>query len=460
MAEHDNEEIIDLTDVIDEPESASPASQEAEMQDVSDASSVETGDFPPEQAIDPKDLEDEFEQLLNESAGSSDDEAGASGVSIDKDLDIESLFEEMEDDTLPDKGADDENDTPETSKTPDDLEVFAEAGKEEQPDDPDALFDKLVDTKASDTVKDESDQKDFDELLAKETAKTSEAEQDADLEELLASEQPAAPEEVPTPQEPATQEEPDPQPEPAPEPETPSVDEPEAEPEVEPATKPEEASLPEDKPVEDKPTEPEQPVAEAAPEEQIQEPEAPAEDLSAPVAPEEPAAQEPATQEPAVQEPAKQEPAVQEPATQEEPVAHVSPDLSADTEPQATAEETPPAPVPSVDTTLLEELKDRIAALEAKVQHPDEDKAFAMLTAFFQTSDQGKALIQEITGNVTRELQETVGQLVLEKVDALGLPLKVDLETLQENIQISLAKEIPGAAAKIIREEIEALTQK
>ncbi len=455
MAEHDNEEIIDLTDVIEEPDSESSSSQDGKMQEtVDEISSAATDDFPLEQAIGPKDLEDEFEQLLNDSDDSSNDDAGASNISLDKDMDIESLFEEMEDDILPDKDAGDAKEAAPAS--PDDVELLIEAEEEEQTssDDADALFDKLLDTKESDAVKDETDQKDFDELLAKETAKTSETEQDEDLEELLASEEPAVPE-VPTPQEPAAQEpaaqeEPapqpdDPKPESAPEPETPSIEEPEAEPAVEPETETEKASLSEDKPVEDKPAEPEQPVAEAAPEEQAPESEAPAEDLSASVAPEEPAIQEPA---------------VQEPATQEEPAAPVSPDLPANAQPQAMAEETPPAPAPSVDTTLLEELKDRVAVLEAQVQHPDEDRAFAMLTAFFQTSDQGKALIQEITKNVTHELQETAGQLVLEKIDAMGLPLKMDLETLQENIQTSLAKEIPGAAAKIIREEIEALTQK
>ncbi|WP_462325295.1 hypothetical protein [Desulfoplanes sp.] len=77
MGAHDNEEIIDLTDVVEEE--SSPQSSQGK-----------DGDFPHEQAIDPKDLEAEFEQLLQGSQ-----EAEGPSDSGD-DLDIESLFSEME----------------------------------------------------------------------------------------------------------------------------------------------------------------------------------------------------------------------------------------------------------------------------------------------------------------------------------------------------------------------------
>ena len=80
MGAKDNEEIIELTDVIEEGDLAQPSDTGEE-------------DFPPEQAIDPRALEDEFEQLLQ---GSQDTVTGAD---LDNDLDIESLFDDLEKDT-------------------------------------------------------------------------------------------------------------------------------------------------------------------------------------------------------------------------------------------------------------------------------------------------------------------------------------------------------------------------
>ena len=80
MGAQDNEEIIELTDVIEEGDLAQPSDPEGK-------------DIPHKQAIDPRTLEDEFEQLLQGSQNT------VPKTDVDNDLDIESLFDDLEKDT-------------------------------------------------------------------------------------------------------------------------------------------------------------------------------------------------------------------------------------------------------------------------------------------------------------------------------------------------------------------------
>jgi len=112
MGAKDNEEIIELTDVIEEGDLAQPS---------------DTGekDFPPEQAIDPRALEDEFEQLLQ---GSQDTVTGAD---LDNDLDIESLFDDLEKDT-PSPSPDDNSS--ETDAQDQEVDLRGLSGNEDLPE--------------------------------------------------------------------------------------------------------------------------------------------------------------------------------------------------------------------------------------------------------------------------------------------------------------------------------------
>ncbi|GAU08303.1 hypothetical protein [Desulfoplanes formicivorans] len=157
MGAHDNEEIIELTDVIDDAA-------------FSPSSSKPTQDFPLEQAIDPKDLEDEFEQLLRDAP---DDRSSDAETTVDDDLDIESLFEEME---QGDTSSSNRQDDPHVLEQKDDAGAALSPASDPDMDDLEDLFASLDDDASSKTSS--SSQPDI-------------SVQDQDMDELLTNSEPS-----------------------------------------------------------------------------------------------------------------------------------------------------------------------------------------------------------------------------------------------------------------------------
>ena len=158
----------------------------------------------------------------------------------------------------------------------------------------------------------------------------------------------------------------------------------------------------------------------------------------------------------------------------------------------------------SPDTMLLN-LTTRVAALENASVEPDMDTLQESFTAFFEKSDEGEELMTRITSAVVHELKGSAGALIEEKLAALELPSSEEItamikdeissavketfppdadtlaaeiredfqdqldtikgemltgeeaDILKTEINETLAREIPAAAARIIREEIAAL---
>jgi hypothetical protein len=390
MGAHDNEEIIDLTDVIEEPI-------------FSESSSQKTSNFSPEQAIDSRDLEDEFEQLL-QGAGSSQD--NGNGGEVNDDLDIESLFEEME-------------------QSPSPQEPDAEDPLNREKRNPPVHFSE------DSTIEDMSDIEDIFASMDDDTTKNPSSAPDQELEDLLSEEEPLSESET----EDFLVEDDSSAPEADSEqsvshdqaassaPESPSLEE----------TSGIEATLsPDEESIEASLQETESPIEDAT-EEALQETESPIEDETKVV----------------LQE-------AESSAEEVEPPFESS--LETRTDEPAGAPATTPA-----DQTLVEELQERIAALENRPQKPDQETMFAMLSAFFQDNEHGADILNELTERVTAQVQETAKQLVEKKLDALDVPSSEEITAMvKEEISASVAENLPAPAdtRSIVQEIREDLQKK
>lgn len=382
MGAHDNDEIIDLTDVIEDPVSSEPA-------------------------VGSKDLEDEFEQLL-QGSGSSQDKGN--GTRVDDELDIESLFAEMESSPESSGGTepmDLDDEGPSTKKSP---VHFAEDASIEDMSDIEDIFASMEEDTAQDTS--EAD-KEFEELLLEDESASEESSPGVFLDE----DEPAGAESV-TEQDAEPEDHQD----------FPFDAAPDIEPELEPEPEPESEPEPEPEP---EPDEAEEPIASQA---------------TGPAEPEDEAASA-GESTPAV--PAQNE------ETPEPPSAGPGSEIETETTAGSLAA--------SADQDTLRELRERIAVLEARPLEPDRETLFALLDAFFLESDQGANLLDELTQKVSAAVQETARQLVEDKLNALDVPSSEEIAAMvREEISASVAENMPAPpdTQSMVREIREDLQQR
>ncbi|MGX9364658.1 hypothetical protein ACTVJH_01285 [Desulfoplanes sp. PS50] len=420
MGAHDNEEIIDLTDVIEEPI-------------FSESSSQKTSNFSPEQAIDSRDLEDEFEQLL-QGAGSSQD--NGNGGEVNDDLDIESLFEEME-------------------QSPSPQEPDAEDPLNREKRNPPVHFSE------DSTIEDMSDIEDIFASMDDDTTKNPSSAPDQELEDLLSEEEPLSESET----ESFLVEDESSAPEADSEqsvshdqaassaPESPSLEE----------TSGIEATLsPDEESIEASLQETESPIEDAT-EEALQETESPIEDETEEALQE---AESPVEDETEAMLHETESPDEDETKVvlqeAESSAEEVEPPFESSLETRTDEPAGAPATTPA-DQTLVEELQERIAALENRPQKPDQETMFAMLSAFFQDNEHGADILNELTERVTAQVQETAKQLVEKKLDALDVPSSEEITAMvKEEISASVAENLPAPAdtRSIVQEIREDLQKK
>ncbi len=404
MGAHDNEEIIDLTDVVEDPVSSQSPSQKTE-------------DFPPEQAIDPKDLEDEFEQLLQGSASSSNT---GNGGAVDDDLDIESLFDELEQ-------------SPDAARS---LGLEDEEGEKK----PSAPFSE------NSNKEDLSDIEDIFASINEDTTDGSSFDRDQELEDLFS--------EDPTSSQPETDDF--------------MVEEESTQPESDSGQSAAEDLAPEDSESlsSDQTAEEEHPLTPDEESTAATFPEAPFQDandtqtaLQETRSPDEDAF-ETTLQEAESPDEEGTEASLQERESSDDPAkAPGEPSVAAGTD---VADDVPVSP--PVDQPRSEELLERIAALEARVQQPpDQEAMFALVSAFFQDNEYGANVLDELTGKVTTRIQETAKHLVEEKFDALDVPSSEEIAAMvKEEIRASVAENMDAApdTQAIVREIREDLQKK
>ncbi len=397
MGTHDKEDIIDLTEVIDD-QAAPPASP------------TKTGDFPPEQALDPKALEDEFEALLKgsdplpEPTPAADQEDG---------LDIDSLFDDLTDEPQKDETAS-STATEEASLDKDAADTSTKTN-----DDLEELFASLD---YDDDDQETTSQEDLAELLVEDPSTDGNAEDmDSEIEALLADET------IP----PATD------------------DDQEINALLEDATTP--------------------PAAETQPASLEKEPESQTDEHLAGT--EVPQADDPKAQDAQADDAETQDAKTQGAKTQgakpltspdqeEEATAAREPSCETETETAAALEprdkEESALPVDETaretndqqgqgDPAWIKGMEERLALLEAQQQGPDEAAMFAMFTSFFQKSEHGSNLLENLKEQIIEQVQETTSQLVQEHLASLQIPSAETLATMiREAVNEAAAEDVPA----------------
>jgi hypothetical protein len=424
MGAHDNEEIIDLTDVVEEPVFSQSPSQK-------------TGDFPPEQAIDPKDLEDEFEQLLQ---GPADSQKNGNGGSVDDDLDIESLFEEMDQ-------------SPDTADAATSLGLEDEKHEGKKPP---------VHSSEDAPIEDMSDIEDIFASMDDGTPDESSLDPDQEIEALFSEEPPSSEPEPDDfmveeePFKPARESEPSPAEDLGASEDLESMSSYETTEEEKTLTLDEEsreASSPEMQPQEPQDAGDTQTDLQVAASSDADEGEAAVQETTSldeeafqATAQEAAPHKEDGTETPLPETESLSEDATQATLQETEPLndpLESAAQPSAETIPEAAGEGALSSPV---DQPLVEELLERIAALEARWQQPDQETMFAMLSTFFQDNESGASVLDELTEKVTTRVQETAKHLVEEKLDALDVPSSEEIAAMvKEEISASVAENMPAA---------------